>query len=93
MEELQLAIRMTNSSKAPGLDSLPAELYKYGGAELQTTLLQFFCDLWHAGTLPQDFKDPLIVTIYKRKGDRQECGNHRGILSCALRGKFWQNFC
>nr|VZI49833.1 unnamed protein product [Spirometra erinaceieuropaei] len=35
--------------------------------------------MWHQGEAPQDFKDATIVHLYKRKGNRQVCDNHRGI--------------
>ena len=38
-------------------------------------------------TLPKDFKDALIVTIYKRKGDRRDCDNHCGISLLSITGK------
>jgi len=37
--------------------------------------------------LPQDFKDALIVTIYKKKGEGSECGNHCGISPLSVAGK------
>ena len=42
---------------------------------------------WDTECLPQDFKDALIVTVYKKKGQRSECGNHRGISLLAIAGK------
>lgn len=51
-------------------------------------LLQLFCNIWSTtAEVPQDFKDATIVTIYKRKGDRAECGNHRGISLLSVAGK------
>ncbi|VDL94669.1 unnamed protein product [Schistocephalus solidus] len=44
-------------------------------AEL-TTLFQ---ELWCQGQVPQDFKDVTIVHLYKWKGNRHLCDNHRGI--------------
>ncbi|VDL91286.1 unnamed protein product [Schistocephalus solidus] len=44
-------------------------------AELTTR----FQETWHQGQVPQEFKDATIVHIYKRKGNRQLCNNHRGI--------------
>nr|VZI21032.1 unnamed protein product [Spirometra erinaceieuropaei] len=35
--------------------------------------------MWCQGDVPQDFKDATIVHLYKRKGNRQVCDNHRGI--------------
>ena len=67
------------SSRAPGADSIPAEIYKEGGDEVIRRLLQLYVKIWEDGEVPQDFKDALIVHIYKRKGDRACCDNHRGI--------------
>ncbi|VDL91028.1 unnamed protein product [Schistocephalus solidus] len=36
------------------------------------------------GQVPQDFKDATFIHLYKRKGNRQLCGNHRGISSLNL---------
>ena len=50
-------------------------------------LLDLFSRRLLSGTVPQDFCDALIVTIYRRKGDGAECGNHRGISLLAIAGK------
>ena len=39
------------------------------------------------GELPQEYKDPSITHLYKNKGDRQVCDNHRGISLLAIAGK------
>ena len=86
-EEINKAILGTKSGKAPGLDGIPAEIYKDGGPELREQLLNLYNDCLERGALPQDFKDALIVTVYKKKGDRNECGNHRGISLLVIAGK------
>ncbi|XP_056135314.1 zinc finger protein 507 [Lampris incognitus] len=35
----------------------------------------------------RNFKDALIVTIYKKKGEQSDCGNHRGISLLLSAGK------
>ena len=50
-------------------------------------LLGLFNRCQLSGTVPQDFRSTLIVTIYKRNSDRAECGNHRGISLLAIPGK------
>ena len=50
-------------------------------------LLELFNRCLPSGTVPQYFRDALIVTIYRRKGDRAECGNHREISLLAMTGK------
>ena len=37
--------------------------------------------------VPQDFKDASIIHLYKRKGNRQSCDNHRGISLLSIAGK------
>ena len=43
--------------------------------------------MWHQGAIPQEFKDASIVHLYKRKGNRQSCDNHRGISLLVIAGK------
>ncbi|BHF75373.1 hypothetical protein SprV_0501846900 [Sparganum proliferum] len=51
-----------------------------------TTLFQ---EMWRQGEVPQDFKDATIVRLYKRKGNRQICNNHRGISLLNIAGKIF----
>ncbi|BHF63255.1 hypothetical protein SprV_0200624700 [Sparganum proliferum] len=43
--------------------------------------------MWCQGEVPQNFKDATIVHLYRRKGDRQLCDNHRGISLLKITGK------
>ena len=43
--------------------------------------------LWHSGTIPPDWKRRLVVPIWKRKGDRQDWKNYRGITLLSVPGK------
>lgn len=88
MEELESAIKSMSSEKAPGLDGLPAEVYKYSGQDIKVKLLDIIRECWRTENIPQEFKDALIVTIYK-KGDRSICGNYRGISLLCTAGKIF----
>ena len=87
LEEVIKAIKQLSSGKAPGTDAIPAEIYKEGGQALSNKLLQLFDLVWSKETLPQDFKDASIVHLYKRKGNKQACDNHRGISLLSIAGK------
>ena len=87
MGELEKAPKETRTGKAPGLDGIPSEVKKKGGLALKSQLLDLYNACWQKQLLPQDFKDALIVTIYKKKGDRNECGNHHGISLLSIAGK------
>nr|VZI43406.1 unnamed protein product [Spirometra erinaceieuropaei] len=45
--------------------------------------------MWRQGEVPQDFKDATIVHLFKRKGNRQVCDNHRGISLLNIAGKIF----
>ena len=74
------------SGKAPGSDAIPAELYKMGGETIRSQLTSLFQSTWNQVHLPQELKDATIVHIYKRKGNRQSCDNHRGISLLSIAG-------
>ena len=81
------ALRSTSSGKAPGKDVIPLEVLKQGGHALREQLLRLYNACWQNMCLPKDFKDALIVTICNKKGDRNACGNQRGISLLSVAGK------
>uniref|UniRef100_A0A8C5P9E5 C2H2-type domain-containing protein n=1 Tax=Leptobrachium leishanense TaxID=445787 RepID=A0A8C5P9E5_9ANUR len=87
LDEIQTAIRQLSSGKAPGSDMIPAEIYKEGGPALTDKLLCLIQIIWQTETVPQDLKDASIIHLYKRKGNRQACDNHREISLLSIAGK------
>lgn len=87
LAETQKAISMLSSGKAAGPDSIPAEIYKHGGITLETKLHNLFLLMWQQEKIPQEYKDASIIHLYKRKGNRQDCNNHRGISLLSIAGK------
>lgn len=85
--EIQTAISQMANGKAPGVDGIPAEIYKECSANLLPWLADLFEAIWKEAEVPQDFKDAIIVHIYKRKGDRSCCDSHRGISLLSTAGK------
>ena len=86
-KEIDTAITQLSSGKAPGSDSIPAEVYKNGGPITLTKLTKLYQSMWSKEQLPQEFRDATVVHIYKRKGNRQACDNHRGISLLSIAGK------
>lgn len=87
LEEIQKAISLLSTGKAPGGHSIPAEIYKEGGMSLVEKLHHLFELIWDQEKVPQDLKDASIIHLYKRKGNRQACNNHRGISLLSIAGK------
>ena len=86
-DEVAKAIKQMLCGEAPGPDAIPAEVFKSGGPALLTKLTALFKSFWDNETLPQEFKDATIVHIYKRKGNKRSCDNHRGISLLVIAGK------
>ena len=86
-EEVRKAVKQLSCGKAPGSDAIPAEVYKAGGPALMQKLTDLFQSMWSEGKVPQQLKDATMVHIYKRKGNRQSCDNHRGISLLSIAGK------
>ena len=85
--ETQKAISQLSNGKAPGADAIPAKVYKNGRPVLHQKLVDIFQSIWQQGTVPQDFKDALIIHLCKRQGNCQQCNNHHGISLLSITGK------
>jgi len=87
LDEIQKAINQMSNGKAPGTDGIPAEVFKKCCSCLLPHLVDLVEAIWSEAAVPQDFKDATIVHIYKRKGDRSCCDNHRGMSLLSTAGK------
>ena len=81
------AIKQLQTGKAPGPDGIPPEIFKTGGEALTEQLLGMFQLFWERGGVPKDLKDANIAHLYKNKGEKATCDNHRGISLLGIAGK------
>ena len=86
-EEECIAVKGLKNNKASGPDGITAEILKHGGTHLLHRLHRFITTAWTSGKIPQQWKDANIITLYKRKGDKADCGNSRGISLLSTAGK------
>ena len=56
LAEVEAAIKQLSNGKAPGMDGIPAEIYKHGGSHLVSKLTNLFVIIWSEGSVPQDSK-------------------------------------
>ena len=88
LEEVQAKIRKLKNSKAPGADQITSEMVKYGGPYFQKKLHTLIAKVWESEKAPQDWKDAVIVTLYK-KNDASDCDNYRGLSLLSVPGKVY----
>jgi hypothetical protein len=84
--KVEIAIGKLKSYKSPGTDNITSELIKAGGETLYSETHRLTCCIWNKEELPQQWKESIIVPIYK-KGDKTGCNNYRviSLLSTAYK--------
>jgi hypothetical protein len=76
--KVEIAIGKLKSYKSPGTDQIPTELIR-AGDETCFEIHKLICSIWNKEKLPQQWKESIIVPIYK-KGDKTDYNNYRGIF-------------
>jgi hypothetical protein len=88
--EGEIAVGKSKSYKSPGTDQILAELMKAEGETLNSEIHRLICSIWNKEELPQQWKESIIVPIYK-KGDKTDCNNYRGIFLLSTAYKILSN--
>ena len=72
-EEIKKATMQLKVGKSPAIDGIPAEVYQHGGEAVLDKLQDLFTNHWEKGTLSQGLRDAVIVSLYKKKGEKSDC--------------------
>ena len=75
-----MALNNLKLKKIPGYDNICNEIYVNFGNGLKESLLQIINIAFGRGTTPKAWKKLMVKTLYKRKGNRRELKNWRGIF-------------
>jgi hypothetical protein len=90
--EVDLAIEKLKGLKSPGTDQIPAELIKAGGIKIRSKIHKLIVSIWNKEDLPEEWKEPIIVPVYK-KGDQKNCGDYKRTSFSQLHIKICTTFC
>ena len=71
-EEIKKATMQLKVGKSPGIDGIPADLYQHGGDADLDKLQDLFTNCWEKGTLPEDLRDRVTVSLYKNEGNKSD---------------------
>ncbi|XP_065197221.1 uncharacterized protein LOC135828726 [Sycon ciliatum] len=84
--DIECALHHLANGKSAGSSLIVAELLKHGFTVLRPHLDALFSTCWSASSVPQEWKDAVLVPIPK-KGDLSKCDNWRGIALLDVVGK------
>ena len=72
-------IKNLKNSKTGGSDGIVGELPKYGESGMVDLLDQLFSVIWQEDIVPRQWREGLIVNIFK-KGNKEDHVNYRSII-------------
>jgi hypothetical protein len=81
--KVEITTGKLKSYKDPGTDKILAELIK-AGSETYSEIHRLICSIWNKEELPQQWKESIIVPIYK-KGDKTNNYRRISLLSTAYK--------
>ena len=87
--EVDKAIQKLKNGKAAGVDDISAEMLKYGGESVKEWMWKVCKKAFESGKVPNDWKNAVIVPLYKGKGSSDECKNYRGISLLSVAWKVY----
>jgi hypothetical protein len=85
-----MAIEKLKRHKPPGIDQIPAELIKAGVRIIRSEIHKLIISIWNKEELPEEWKESVIVPIYK-KGDKRDCSKYQGISLLSTTYKILSN--
>ena len=88
--EMESALKKMKNNKAMGPDEIPVEAWRALGGEEVNLLWDLMIKIEEEEHIPDEWRESVLVPIYKEKGDVQECQNYRGIKLLSHTMKIWE---
>jgi len=63
--DMEMASEKLKRHKSPGTDQIQAELIKAGGRTISSEIHKLINSIWNKKELPEEWKESIIVPIYK----------------------------
>jgi hypothetical protein len=89
IDEVQECIKALRAGAAPGIDMVDGRLLKAGGQVVVAWMHRIISLVWRSGTAPQQWKEAMILPLYKGKGPRDVFSSYRGISLTSIVGKVY----
>ena len=75
------------TGRAPGCDGITPEMLKSSINDSVNHLKALFEKIWNTEKVPKEWKEGIIVSIYKNKGDSRDPSNYRPITLLSVPSK------
>jgi hypothetical protein len=73
------ALKRMKGGKAMGSNGIPIEVWRTLGDIAIFWLTKLFNLIFRSNKMPKEWRQSILVPIFKNKGDVQSCTNYRGI--------------
>ena len=78
-EEMRENMKRMKNGKAVGPDDIPVEVWKCLGEIARSSFTKLYNRTMESERMPEEWRDSILIPIFKNKGDVQSCSNYRGI--------------
>ena len=89
-EEVRENMQRMNNGNAVGPDDIPVEVWKCLGESVLKLLTKLYNRTMESERMPEEWRDSVIIPIFKNKGDRQSYSNYIGIKLIGHTMKLWE---
>ena len=89
-EEVRENMQRMKNGKAVGPDDIPGEVWKCLGESALKFLTKLYNRTMESERMPEEWRDSVLIPIFKNKGDVQSCSNYRGIKLISHTMKLWE---
>ena len=90
IEEVTKNMQRMKNEKAVGPDDIPVEVWKCLGESALKFLTKMYNRTMESERMPEEWRDSVLIPIFKNKGDVQSCSNYRGIKLISHTMKLWE---
>ena len=90
-EEVMENMKRMKNGKAVGPDDIPVEVWKCLGETALEFLTKLYNRTMESERMPEEWRDSILIPIFKNKGDVQSCSNYRGIKLISHSMKLWES--
>jgi len=79
LQEVTQSVAKLQFGRAVGADGIPPQLLKCAIGPISVELHALFVKVWESEQVPAEWRDGMIIPLYKGKGLRSDCSSLRTI--------------